>query len=213
MKKIAAILLVTVVLAFSVSAQGATLLSNMSNTTVRGYGGGPDSADHFQTGSEAFTVTGVNVLWDSADQDVNQVLIYTDAGGLPSSTTVGTPFTNAAATTVGVMTYVGTAELVPGTVYWMVVDQTGESQVAFTRDNSFVSAPSTGGAQMLAGSAWGNNETSAWNDDSADLKFELVGDSHGREAVTSIPSLNTWGMAVLLLLLMLTVVYRRRQLF
>lgn len=205
----------TAMLAFSLSAQSATLLSNMANATGGDYGGTPDSADHFQTGTEPLTVTSVNVLWESVDAvpAVNRVLIYTDAGGFPSSTTVGTPFTNAAPTTTGVIQYAGTAELAAGTVYWMVVDQNDQSEVAYTNDHSFVSDPVTGGAQMLDRSAYGDNETVTWNDDPADLKYEIIGDAgvgmNGGES-TPVPSLTTWGVVILLLLIM-AVVYRRRH--
>lgn len=209
MKKIITVLLMPVMLAFSLSAQCATLLSNMSNATDGDYGGGPDAADHFQTGTQALSVTSVNVLWQTVDAEpaVNRVLIYTDAGGFPSSTIVGT-FTNAAPTTAGVMQYHGSAQLAPNTIYWMVVDTYDNSEVAFTRDHSFFSNPATGGAQMLERSAWGNDETVTWNDDSADLKYEIVAPA----AQTSpIPSMTAWGTGVLLMLIVATV-YRRRHL-
>jgi len=63
---------------------------------------------------------------------VNWVLIYPDVGGFPGATTVGTPFTNPDVTIAGLMQYTGTAPLAPGSVYWMVVDLSDESQVAFS---------------------------------------------------------------------------------
>ena len=212
MKKLITVFLASVMLTFSLSAQSATLLSNLANTTGGDYGGTPDSADHFQTGTEALAVTSINVLWESADAEpaVNRVLIYTDVGGFPSSTTVGTPFTNPAVTATGVMQYNGTAELAPDTVYWMVVDQNDDSEVAFTFDHSFFSDPITGGAEMLERSAYGDNELVDWNDDPADLQYEVVGEA-GFLEITPVPSLTGWGLAVLMLLIM-AVVYRRRHL-
>ena len=108
------------------------------------------------------------------------------------------------------MQYNGTAELAPDTVYWMVVDQNDDSEVAFTFDHSFVADPITGGAEMLERSAYGDNELVDWNDDPADLQYEVVGEA-GFLEITPVPSLTGWGLAVLMLLIM-AVVYRRRHL-
>lgn len=177
MRTLVAAFLASMMFVFSLSAQSATLLSNLANPTDGDYGGSPDSADHFQTGSEALAVTAINVLWElpSGIPGVSRVLIYTDDGGFPSATTVGTPFTNPDVTTAGVMQYTGTAQLAPGTVYWMVVDISDSSAVAYTGDDSFVANPSTGGAQMLPRSANGDRELVTWDDDQVNLQYEIVG--------------------------------------
>lgn len=72
-------------LLFSLSAQSVTLLSNLGNTTDGGYGGNPDLADNFITGSETLRVAAVNVLWETVGTPpaVNEVIIYTDDRGWP----------------------------------------------------------------------------------------------------------------------------------
>ena len=178
MKKFFVAFSIPILLLFSLSAQGASLLSNLGNTTDGDYGGAPDSADHFQTGSEALNVTAINILWETLTgaPGVNQVLIYRDVGGFPGTTTVGTPFTNPAVTTAGLMEYTGKAQLAPNTVYWMLVDISDASDVAFTGDDSFVANPSTGGAEMLPGSVYGDDQKGTWEDDTANLKYEIVGE-------------------------------------
>ena len=91
MKNLVAAFLAPMLLLFSLSAQSVTLLSNLGNPTDGVYGGDPDSADQFQTGSEALAVTAINVLWEQPETTpgVNRVLIYTDDGGFPSATESG----------------------------------------------------------------------------------------------------------------------------
>ena len=175
--------------------QAATLLANLGNPTDGGYGGGPDSAQSFTTGARDMHVTSISVAWENVGGGVNQVGIYTDNAGAPSTTLVGSFFTNPSPTVVGTMVYSGDVTLAAGTTYWIVVDITDGSEVAYTFTTSYMSNPATGGASFPAGnSAWGDNLTGAWNPDPANLKLALSGPA-------PIPTLDQWGMIVLSLLL------------
>ena len=186
----------TLIFSLSLSAQAATLLSNTANPTDGGYGGGPDSADHFTTGTVPLTVTSIRVLWESLGgvPGVNQVGIYTDAAGAPSGTLVGSFFTNPAATTTGIVEYTGNVALAANTTYWMVVDITDDSEVAYTFTDTFVADPSTGGAQILDRSAWGDNVAVTWNDDPANLQYQIIGVAG---AAAPVPTLSTWSLLML----------------
>ena len=160
-------------------AQATTpLLSNLANSRDGDYGGDPDSANPFTTGSEVMNLATIDVDWYTlgAVPGVNRVAIYTDHGGQPSTTQVGTFFTNPNPTSTGVMTYTGYATLAPGTTYWMVVDITDDSLVAYNdTTHDFVADAITGGAAIPAGSAFGNNVSGTWEADSASLLFALNG--------------------------------------
>lgn len=203
-------ILAAVLLAVSAnaSAQSTTFLSNLSNTTDGGYGGTPDSADHIQTGNAQLVIGEIQVLWESvgATPGINQVLIYEDNGGFPGTTTVGTPFTNASVTTTGVVSYSGQATLQPNTVYWVVVDITDDSEVAYTFDATFTAAPETDGAVLLDRSAYGDNQAGSWSDDPANLQFALLGNAG---AVVGVPTLTSWGLVILVLAMISFVGIRR----
>lgn len=192
-------LLATLVFSLSLSAQAVTLLSNTANPTDGSFVGTPDSADHFTTGTEPLTVTSVRVLWESLGgiPGVNQVGIYTDAAGAPSGTLVGSFFTNPAVTTTGIVEYTGNVALAANTTYWMVVDITDGSDVAYTFTDTFVADPSTGGAQILDRSAFGDNVAVSWNDDPANLQFEIVGVAGTTVPATAIPTLSVWSLLLL----------------
>ena len=195
-------LMALVLLAATLPAFAATLLSNLTNTTNGDYGGMPDSAQSFVTGSVPMNVTSIIVLWQTPSDTpgVNQVGIYTDNGGVPSTTQVGGFFTNPNVTTTGQMTYTGTATLVANTTYWVVVDITDGSQVAYTFDLTYAADPSTGGASIAASSAYGDNLAGTWNNDNANLQIAIT---NGSAAATAVPSLGAWGVLILSGLLML----------
>src|SRR5437868_1061170 len=124
------------------AAQGQALLTDMANAVGGSYGGSPDSASPFTTGAAPLTITRVDVAWETGAGGVNQVGIYTDAAGFPSTTRVGSFFTNPGATTaLTTMSYTGSATLAPGTKYWMVVDITDGSDVSWTPSNASVASP------------------------------------------------------------------------
>lgn len=185
--------------------QAAPLLSNLTNPTDGGYGGTPDSAQPFTTGTAALTVTSIDVAWDLGAGGVNQVGIYTDNAGIPSTTQVGGFFTNPNPTAAGIMNYAGNVTLAANTTYWIVVDITDGSDVAYTFTTTYVAAPATGGAAYPVGSAFGDNVAGTWTADPANLKLALNGP-------LSIPTLNEWGLIILSLLMALgaVVVLRRR---
>jgi hypothetical protein len=181
-------------------AQAQVLLSNTANPTDGDYGGGPDSSDHITTGNVPLSVSRIDIVWETlgATPGPNRVGIFTEAGGFASTTQVGSWFTNPSATTTGVMSYVGGAELAANTTYWVVIDINDSSQVAYTRTDTFVSDPSTQGAVILDRSAWGNWETATWNGDSANLKFALVG-----AARAAVPTLGLAGTIMMITVLLL----------
>lgn len=206
-------LLAVLLIGLNGSAQAATLLSDIADPSDGRYAGTPDAADHFTTGTEPLTVTSIRILWYSLGTapGVDQIGIYADAGGFPSDTLVGSFFTNPAPTTIGFMEYTGNVVLAANTIYWMVVDISDRSEVAFTSSGTFVADPSTGGAQMLDRSAHGNNLTAIWGDDPANLQYEIVGTA-GVAAPTSVPTLSTWSLLLLATSLVAfgTVLARRR---
>jgi hypothetical protein len=181
--KIAKQLLILILLLAGVfgttSGQAATLLSNMGIVTEGGYGGSPDSAQHFTTGSQAMNVTSIDLSWQwlEASPGVYRVGIYTDHAGKPSTRLVGSFFTNPNPTSLGTMTYSGNVILAANTTYWTVVDISDYSEVAYTFDYNFVVDSSTEGAVILPRSANGNNVAGTWKSDRANLKFALKGSS------------------------------------
>ncbi len=192
------------VLGLMMSVAGAqALISNLGSVTDGDYGGAPDSADQVRTGAVSMNVTAVRVVWAGlgSTPGVNRVGFYTDNGGIPSTTQVGTFFTNPAVTTVGTITYTGSATLLPNTTYWMVVDIIDDSEVAYTFTNSVVVDPSTQGATMPPLSAYGDNVTGSWDGtDTADLKFEVIGTA-GLTANQSVPVMPVAASALLALLM------------
>jgi hypothetical protein len=133
--------------------------------------------------------------------------IYADNAGFPGTTRVGSFFTNASPTTQGVMTYAGSATLAANTTYWMVVDITDSSEVAYTGDNTFFADPSTGGAVMVTGSAFGDNVAGTWSSDPANLVYAL-GDGVG---APSVPTLSDWGLLLLVGLIGATALLMQRR--
>ena len=101
------------------------------------------------------------------------------------------------------MVYTGSASLAPNTTYWMVVDIGDNSEVAYTFTAAFVASPSTGGAAIPSGSAFGNNLTGIWTNDPASLKFSLNGVA-GASTLAAVPTLGEWGMFLLIVLLVIT---------
>lgn len=184
----------------------AQLLSNLGSPTNGGFGGSPDSADDFVTGTVPLTINRIDVEWAGANGGVNQVGIYTDNGGVPSTTQVGTFFTNANPTVVGTMAYVGSAVLAANTTYWMVVDIVDSSEVAYTFTNTVASDPATGGATIPNGaSAYGDNITGAWTNDPANLKFALFGLGGAAPLVAqAVPTLHEWSLVLMAVLMALT---------
>jgi len=197
-RQLCSLILLLVGLCLTGFVQAQALLSNLANPTDGPYGGGPDSANPFTTGSQPLDITSITVEWAASSGGVSRVGIYTNNAGVPSTTQVGGFFTNPNPTVVGNMVYTGSASLAANTTYWMVVDQVDDSEVAYTFTATFVAAPSTGGAVIPAGSAWGDNVAGTWNDDPASLKFSLNG---GTGAAAAIPTLNEWGMLILIALL------------
>lgn len=191
---------------FAAPSYAATLLSNFAQGINGAFGGNPDSADHFTTGTSPLTITDINLDWGGADTGaVHQVGIYTDNAGLPSGTLVGTFFTNVNPTVVGIMTYSGNVVLAPSTTYWMVIDISDNAVINYVFDTAFTAHPTTNGAVMLPDAAYGDNIAGGWMIDGAapipaSLKFELIGTAAAIGAA-SIPALSFWGLGLLALLL------------
>ncbi len=167
------------------SGQATTLLSNMDNVTGGSFGGSPDSANQFATGSREINVTSIDLLWAvlGAYPLVNRVGFFTDNAGRPSTTLVGSFFTNPNPTSLGPMTYSGSVVLAANTTYWIVVVMSDRgaspseaSRVAYTTDYTYVKDPTTGGAAILPYSAYGDYVTGIWiSETGGNLKFALNG--------------------------------------
>ncbi len=194
----------------AVPAYAVTLLSNIGNATVGDYGGLPDTADSFSTGTESLTVTSINVDWERANGGTTSVGIYTDNAGEPSTASVGTLFTVPCCTTIGIMTYTGNAVLAPNTIYWVVMIIEDSSEPAFGTDDAFVADPSTGGAVIIADtSSFGDHLTGSWTNDGVDLLFEIIGTGgSGPVSATPVPTMSAYGLVVITLGLLL--IARRR---
>lgn len=216
MKNIALRIVRLLLAAFFLAAFGtaqAQLVSNLGSPTDGAYGGGPDSADDVLTGTAGLTVTRIDIEWEIGNGGVNQVGIYTDNAGLPSTTQVGTFFVNPNPTVAGVMSYTGTANLAPNTTYWIVADITDGSSVAYTFTNTVTSSPATGGATIPDGnSAFGDNLTGAWTSDPANLKFALFGPVPAPGVAVTVPTLSEWSLVLLALLMAGAAIgFRRRS--
>jgi hypothetical protein len=188
-----------IALAMTFPAFAVTLLSNLANPANGGYGGSPDAAQQIVTGSQPLVVSSIVVDWAAGNGGVNSVAIYADNAGLPSTTQVGSTFANAGATASGQMTYTGSANLAANTPYWVVVITGDNSNVLFTRTSTYVSDPSTGGAVISVGSAYGDHATGTWAADAADLMIAVAGTGG---SATAVPTMSQW---VLIALSMLTV--------
>ena len=170
----------------------------MANSTDNNFGGTPDVADHFTTGSLPMSITSVDVIWTQLGAPaVNRIGIYTDNAGLPSTTLVGSFFTNPNLTSLGAMTYKGNVTLAANTTYWVVVDISDNSFfLASTNSTSFVADPSTGGAVILPQATYGDNLSGSWNAlINPKLKFAL------NATPVSVPTLSQWGVALLILMI------------
>lgn len=183
-RKTLATLLLAACALIALPAHATLLLSNLSSVHDGDFGGSPDSADNFSTGSVGLTITSVDIFWDLGNGGTsNRVGIFADNAGLPGLTQVGSWFTNATAITDNTLiNYTGVATLEANTNYWMVVDILDSSQVGFTFNQLVFSDPTTGGASIIGprpGSAYGNIQTGAWVDDPANLLYALQGDVTG----------------------------------
>jgi hypothetical protein len=177
------------------SAQAIPLLGNLANAdSSNDYGGTPDSADQFMTGNAALSISDIDVYWaDGNGGTANRVGIFTDAGGLPSGTQIGTWFTSALATTSDtVINYAGgVAMLLANTTYHLVIDILDGSEAGFTFNPAEVSDPSTQGATNLPlNSSFGDIQTVSWSEDPANLVWQI----NGATAVTAVPAPATLGL-------------------
>ena len=140
--------------------------------------------------------------------------IYTESGGFPSGTLVGSFFTNPNPTATGRVTYTGSATLQANTTYWVVLDITDLANVASTNDSGFFADPVTQGASILDNSAFGNNMTMFWVSRPQTLQFELTGTADagasGAGSSVPVPTLPFYGL-VLTALGMLLIVNRRQR--
>lgn len=159
------------------SVQALPLLGNLANGADGGFGGDPDSGDEFTTGNAMLSITSIDVLWDFGNGGTgNRVGIYTDAGGLPSGTQVGTWFTSGLTTTSNtVLNYSGSALLSANTTYHLVIDILDSSNAAYTFDSAFLADASTLGASNALGSSYGDIQAVTWTEDAANLVWQLNG--------------------------------------
>lgn len=164
---------VSVLFLFTLTVNGASLLSNFDSTIDGDYGGGPDAANPFTTGTSPMEVGSISVYWEISAGGVNAVGIFEDNAGFPSDVQVGSFFVNPNPTTMGKMRYLGNVTLNPNTTYWVVLDINDGSEPAFTFTNVVTSDSSTGGASIPDGSVWGNYLIEDWNDDTASVLIEL----------------------------------------
>jgi hypothetical protein len=174
MRSITLILSLTLLLFFQ-RVNSASLLSNFDSLVDGDYGGAPDAANPFSTGTSPLIIGSISVNWElpGASPSINAVAIYEDDAGFPGDVQVGTMFTNPNPTTAGKMRYIGNAQLNANTNYWVVIDINDGSEPAFTFTNVVTSDISTGGADIPAGSAFGDDSTGDWFDDPASLIIEL----------------------------------------
>jgi len=188
-----------ILLCLATAAQ-AQLIGNLANVNSGSYGGNPDASDNFKTGAVPVTVTSVTVQWNASGGGVNSVSIYTDAAGFPSGTLVGN-FTNPNPTTVGNMSYTGSAALAANTTYWMVINIGDGSNPEWTNSAAFAASPASAGASMTFGSAYGDHTVPAtWTADVSALKFAVFG-AAGVGAVPTAPTLQEWALILLALLM------------
>jgi len=189
----------------------AQLLSNLANPVGGTYGPNPDSASIFVTGAASITINRVDVRMGTAGAGGNQVGIFTDNAGVPSTTQVGGFLTNPNPTTVGVMSYTGAPiTLAANTTYWMVYKTVDGADVNWTGTPGAVASPATAGATMPPGSTFGNAATGVWINDGVNLLFALFGPA---AAPQQVPTLSDWTLALLAVLMAATAIgfHRRRE--
>jgi len=159
------------------SAQAGLLLGNLANGADGTFTGTPDSGDEFATGNATLSITSIDVLWGFGNGGTsNRVGIYTDVGGLPSGTQVGTWFTSGLATTSNtILNYAGSAFLSANTTYHLVIDILDSSEAAYTFNPAIFADTSTLGASNALGSSYGDIQAATWNEDPANLVWQLNG--------------------------------------
>ena len=115
----------------------------------------PDELDNFlKEYRKTDEVTGEFITDSDGDYVLKRLVneahlaIYEDESGIPSTTQVGTFFTNTNITALGEMTYQGLALLDENSVYWVVIDINDGAEASYTFNNIVYSDPSTGGANI-----------------------------------------------------------------
>lgn len=204
---LAAVIFVVASVGFIVPAQAIPLLSNLGSSVNGTYGGFPDAADDFMTGNVGLNINSIDLRWGNGNGGINnRVGIFTEAGGLPSGTQVGSWFTNGVATANNtVINYSGAASLLANTAYWMVVDTFDGSRASYTFNQVVFSDPATQGATINGprpGSAYGDIQAVSWTSDPANLMYAL----NGTPATVAEP-----GMVVLLGMGLLAMGFSRRK--
>ncbi|WP_431777241.1 IPTL-CTERM sorting domain-containing protein [Ottowia caeni] len=176
---VAAATLATSILApVPLSAQTVTTwLDNQTEPHQCSFGGAPDAATRFRTGSVPMTLENVDIAWGNGGSNpggYNRVGIFAhDAStNLPGSTQVGGWQEASGPTQPGTtMSYSGqTIALSAHTDYWLVVDIADGTQLACTLSATF-NAPAEAGAPAMSqfliggtiGDPWGDGPRSNYN--------------------------------------------------
>ncbi|MBR8830014.1 MAG: hypothetical protein N5P05_003329 [Chroococcopsis gigantea SAG 12.99] len=179
---LAGISLAVGVTALAPSAQAAQLLSNLTSSVDGAYFGVPDAANAFTTGNVGLNLESIDLSWLQGNSGTApRVGIFTDNSGVPSTTQVGGFFTNGTSIPGGggTLTYTGSSILSPNTTYWLAIDILDNSNPSFTFSQIVTSNPNTQGANIPAGSAFGDISTGSWTADPANLIFALNGTPAG----------------------------------
>lgn len=154
-----------------------TWLDNQTEAHQCSFGGAPDAATRFRTGSLPLTLEAVDLAWGddgASPAGYNRVGIFAhdNSANLPGSTQIGSWQEASGPTQPGTtMSYTGqTIELAAHTDYWLVVDITDGAQLSCTHSAIF-NAPAEAGSpamsQFLMGGAigtpWGSGPRSNYN--------------------------------------------------
>ncbi len=170
----AALLAAACLSAAPTQAQVTTWLDNQSAPHQCDFGGAPDAATRFRTGSRPLTVEAIDIAWGAAGPGPagnNEVGIFAhdNATNRPSTTQIGSWQQASGPTQAGTtMSYSGSSiALNANTEYWVVVRIADGTRLACTLTPAFNTPPEAGSPSM-SDFLVGGNAGAAWAGPSAD---------------------------------------------